>query len=119
MHETALMQDVLKTLEASAQENGIEEVTELKLVFGSMTMIMPDAMRFAFDSFKGLYPLSSDAVLELEEHKSEATCNNCDRVYAPVSPSEFQCPYCGGIDVNINSGEELYIEYYKGREWSN
>ena len=118
MHETALMYDILRTLEASAKENNIEEVTELKLVIGSLSSVLPDALRFAFDSFKGSPPLAQDAVLEIEERKPEALCKSCGSSFTIEDPWEFFCAQCGGVDVKIEGGEELYIEYYKGRERS-
>ncbi|NLO89107.1 MAG: hydrogenase maturation nickel metallochaperone HypA [Clostridia bacterium] len=118
MHETALMYDVLRTLEASAKENNIEEITELKLVIGSLSSILPDALRFAFDAFKGSPPLAQDAVLKIEERKPQALCNSCGSCFTIENPWEFSCARCGGVDIRIQSGEELYIEYYKGRERS-
>jgi len=118
MHETALMYDILKTLEASARENNIKEITELKLVIGNITSILPDALRFAFESFRGNPPLADDAVLEIEERNPEAVCKKCGRVFVLETMTNFACPDCGEYDIKINGGEELFIEYYKGRERS-
>lgn len=116
MHETSLMYDVLRTIEISASDNDIDEVTEIKLVIGNISTILPDALRFAFDSFKGHPPLAADARLILEERLPEVECRTCGEKY-PFSPlGDYTCPRCGGYDVKLNGGEELYIEYYKGRE---
>lgn len=116
MHETSLMYDVLRTIEASAQDNGIGEITEIKLVIGNVNSILPDALRFAFDSFKGHPPLAADARLILDERVPEVECRTCGEVYTFSPLAEITCPRCGGYDVKLNGGDELYIEYYKGRE---
>lgn len=116
MHETSLMYDILRTIEASANDYNIDEVTEVKLIIGNINNILPDALKFAFDSFKGNPPLAADAKLILEERVPEAECKNCGNKFAIVSKLDFSCPACGENDIKLIGGEELYIEYYKGRE---
>lgn len=118
MHETSLLMDLLRTVEASARENNIEEVTEIKLVIGGISNVLPDAMQFAFDSFKGNPPLAADAQLKLEVRMPKARCNSCGHGFDWSSLDDYICPCCGGYDVKLSGGEELYIEYYKGRERS-
>lgn len=118
MHETSLMYDVLRTVETSARENNIEEVTYLKLVIGNITTILPDALEFAFDSFRGNPPLAEDAELELDIRKPRASCKECGNQFELQSMDDFACPCCGGYDILLSGGEELYVEYYKGRERS-
>lgn len=116
MHETSLMFDILRTVEASMKDYNIDEVTEIKLVIGNINNILPDALRFAFDSFKGQPPLAEDAKLILEERVPEAECKTCGNKFVIASMLDFACPSCGKNDIKLIGGEELYIEYYKGRE---
>lgn len=116
MHETSLMYDILRTIETSARQNNIDEVTEVKLVIGNINNILPDALRFAFDSFKGNPPLAQDANLILEECMPEAECKSCGETFTLVTMADFACPCCKGYDIKLHGGEDLYIEYYKGRE---
>lgn len=118
MHETSLLSDLLRTIEASARENNIEEVTEIKLVIGGISNVLPDAMEFAFESFKGNPPLAADARLELEVKMPQAFCNDCGKPFEWSSVDDFTCPHCGACNIKLSGGEELYIEYYKGRERS-
>lgn len=116
MHETSLMLDILRTIEHSAKEHNIDEVTEVKLIIGNINNILPDALRFAFDSFKGNPPLANDAKLILEERMPEAECKACGNKFVLTSMLDFACPVCGEHDIKLTGGDELYIEYYKGRE---
>jgi hydrogenase nickel incorporation protein HypA/HybF len=110
------MYDILRTIEISAKDYDIDEVTEIKLVIGNINNILPDALRFAFDSFKGNPPLAEDAKLILDERLPEAECKNCGEKFVLTSMLEFSCPVCGENNIKLIGGEELYIEYYKGRE---
>lgn len=116
MHETSLMYDLLRTIEISTKDHNIDEVTEIKLVIGNINNILPDALIFAFDSFKGNPPLAEDAKLILEERKPEAECKTCGNKFTIDSKLDFACPVCGENKIKLIGGEELYIEYYKGRE---
>lgn len=66
MHEVALAQNILTTLAESARAYGIQRIDRAKLVVGTETAILPDALSFAFSLLKGP-PLAADAVLEIEE----------------------------------------------------
>lgn len=116
MHETSLMFDVLRTIESSMKNYNLDEVTEIKLVIGNVNNILPDALGFAFDSFKGHPPLAEDAQLILEERMPEAQCKACGEEFTLASMVDFACPACGEHDLKLIGGQELYIEYYKGRE---
>lgn len=116
MHETSLMLDVLRTIEISAKDYDFEEITEIKLVIGNINNVLPDALRFAFDSFKGHPPLAKDAKLILEERMPEAECKACGKKFVLPSMLDYACPDCGEHDIKLIGGDELYIEYYKGRE---
>jgi len=118
MHETSLLYDLLRTVEASARENNIEEVTEIKLVVGGFSNVLPDALEFAFDSFKGQPPLAEDARLVLEIRMPEAACSSCGKSYGWTPEDEYTCRFCGSLDLKLTGGEDLFIEYYKGRERS-
>ncbi len=70
MHEVSLMHSILATVAAAAGQNGIRQVTAVKLVVGAERMVLPAALRFAFDLLKR-EPLAADAVLHLEERAGQ------------------------------------------------
>lgn len=116
IHELSLMSEMLKILTNSAQENNIREITRVKLVVGKMTMALPDALRLAFDVFKGTPPLSSQALLEIEERETRGKCQACDHSFSLNDNYLFVCPACESVRIDILSGRELYIEHFEGEE---
>ncbi len=44
MHELSLMQNVLQTVELSAEQHHICRINKVKLVIGQLTMALPDSL---------------------------------------------------------------------------
>ncbi|GAB6175060.1 hydrogenase maturation nickel metallochaperone HypA [Paradesulfitobacterium aromaticivorans] len=116
MHEISLMSEMVTLLAASAQENNIREITRVKLVVGKMTMALPDALRLAFEVFKGEPPLSPQALLEIEERETLGKCQACGHSFSLVDNYLFVCPACESVRIDILSGRELYIDHFEGEE---
>ena len=116
MHEISLMSEMVTLLAASAQENNIREITRVKLVVGKMTMALPDALRLAFEVFKGEPPLSFSAMLEIEERETLGKCQACGHSFILTDNYLFVCPACESVRIDILSGRELFIDHFEGEE---
>lgn len=116
MHEMSLMAEMVRILANSARENNIREITQVRLVVGKMTMALPDALQLAFEVFKGEPPLSSQALLEIEERETLGECQECGHSFTLTESYLFLCPACRSVRINILSGRELYIGHYEGEE---
>ncbi|AFV12854.1 hydrogenase nickel incorporation protein HypA [Thermacetogenium phaeum DSM 12270] len=112
MHELSLMQGVVNLLRKSASENNVKRITKVLLVVGEMTMAVPDALQFAFESFKE-EELFRDAVLEIRMEPVRGECRDCHRSF-DIKDFVFLCPFCSGPNVKVASGRDLYIDYYEG-----
>jgi hydrogenase nickel incorporation protein HypA/HybF len=114
MHEYSLVEGVVKQLKASAEENGIKQISRVALVVGKMTMVVPDSLQFAFEVFRQQEPLiKDDAVLEIREEPVIGECRDCQHRYE-IDDYEFICPSCSGVNIKLVGGRELYIDYYEG-----
>lgn len=116
MHEMSLMAEMVRVLAESARENKIHEITRVKLVVGQMTMALPDALRLAFEVFRGEPPLSPKANLTIEEREIRGECQTCGHSFVLSDHYLFVCPMCTSVRINILSGRELYIDHYEGEE---
>lgn len=65
MHEVSIMYEILTVVKQHAETEKISEIQKIKLVVGEHALIVPDALRFAFDMLKQP-PVAERAVLELE-----------------------------------------------------
>lgn len=113
MHELSIMEGVLDMVRDSASQNGINRINRLKLVIGSLTMIMPDSLRFAFEvlSQEGIF---READLEIDTVPALMRCRDCDSESAPEDPYCFICPGCGSNQLDLIKGREMYLDYYEG-----
>lgn len=113
MHELSLMQEIVDLLRRSAEENSINRITKVNLVVGQMTAALPESLQFAFTALKKEAALLREAELYIEEKEITASCRRCLEQFNPDGPY-FRCPNCGGVDVEVIGGRELYIESYEG-----
>jgi len=111
VHELALMEGVVRTLERTAEENGLKRITKVRLVVGKFTAALPDSLRFCF-SLLTRDSLLEGAELEIEETEVIGKCRACAREFE-VEHS-FRCPACGSQQVDIVQGRELYVDYIEG-----
>ena len=116
MHEVSLMSEILDILAQSAAQNNLQGISKVKLVVGSMTMAMPDALQFAFTSLKTEPLFHTDALLEIEEKPTCSHCLSCGHTFTVKDNFHFVCPACGALTVEIISGRELYIAHYEAEE---
>ncbi|MDI6812319.1 MAG: hydrogenase maturation nickel metallochaperone HypA [Desulfitobacteriaceae bacterium] len=116
MHEMGLMASMVELLTESARHNQIQKINKVKLVVGKMSMALPDALQLAFDVYKAEGLFSSEAVLEIEERETMGRCRSCGRRFPVLDNCLFVCPDCQGIDVEVISGRELYIDHYEGED---
>jgi hydrogenase nickel incorporation protein HypA/HybF len=112
MHEMSLMVGIIELLRKSAAENNISKITKVMLVVGDMTMAVPDALQFAFDSFRD-EKLFHDAVLEIQKEPVRGECKDCHHNFG-IDDFNFLCPSCSSPNVRVASGRGLYIDNYEG-----
>ncbi len=107
MHEMALMNEALQVAEASARAAGAARITALRLRIGTLSSVVPEAMRFAWDVVRQ-GTLAEQAQLEIESVPAAARCAICQIEYAcPDFPAE--CPRCGRPGGELVRGQELEI----------
>jgi hydrogenase nickel incorporation protein HypA/HybF len=114
MHETALIAEVLKTVQQSALENNLPKVTNIKLAIGKLSMALPEALIFAFQVLKK-GTVCEDAELEIEPKEIVLQCLDCTREFRPQD-YHFSCPFCTSSQIKIIQGRELHILSFEGEE---
>lgn len=113
MHELSIMQGVLDIVRDSAVQNGISRINKLKLVIGSLTMIMPDSLRFAFEVLSQ-DEMFREANMQIEEVPAFIRCHACNSETAQEDAYCFVCSGCGSNQVEVVKGREMYLDYYEG-----
>jgi hydrogenase nickel incorporation protein HypA/HybF len=108
MHETALMQNMIRIASKALEGKNIKCVNRVTLSVGKMSNALPDALNFAFEAMtqEGLL---KGATLEIEEIPVAVRCERCGKNYEPEK-FPFVCPQCQCCYYTITQGEDIYIQ---------
>ena len=105
MHELAIAESVVHI--ASRHADG-RQVTKVYLKVGHLRQVVPSALAFSFELVAQGTPVEG-AELETEEIPVTGKCRGCG-AQSRLTEFPLQCTACGGFDLEILQGEELYVE---------
>jgi hydrogenase nickel incorporation protein HypA/HybF len=112
MHETAVVEGLLRILTAKALDHGIARIVSVRLRIGRLRGLDTRQIRGCFEIFAEA-TAAEGARLEIEEVGVEALCRACGRAYE-VPRFQFGCPACGSEEADVLKGRELEIESFEG-----
>ena len=105
MHELAIAESIVQI--ASRHANG-RRVTKVQLKVGHLRQVVPSALAFSFELVAQGTPIEG-AQLEMEEVPAIGSCRGCGEK-SRLESFPLQCKVCGGVDLELLEGEELYVE---------
>ena len=92
---------------AGQHANG-RQVTKVYLKVGHLRQVVPSALTFGFEIVAQGTPIEG-AELALEQIPASGKCRSCG-AGSQLPGFPLQCRECGGFDLEIIEGEELYVE---------
>jgi hydrogenase nickel incorporation protein HypA/HybF len=104
VHELSVTQSVV---DAVVEKLGESRVVRLRLEIGRLSGVVVDSVRFCFDLVAEGTTLEG-ATLEVDEPAGQARCRDCGAEFAATDLLAV-CG-CGGIDLEIRSGQDLIIK---------
>jgi hydrogenase nickel incorporation protein HypA/HybF len=114
MHETAIVEGLLRILEAQADRHRVTRILSVTVKVGRLRAVEPAQLAGCFEMFaEGT--VAAGAQLKIEAVPVRARCKVC-AVEFEVPRFRFECPACGGGDVDVVQGQELYIESFEAAE---
>jgi len=108
MHELAITQNMLDVVLEQAEKAGAKEVKKINLVVGEMTGIVEQCVQFYFNFF-GKGTIAERATLSFSKVPMKARCRSCSKQFE-VDQFGWACPHCGGNDLELIAGKELFVE---------
>ncbi len=108
MHELPITQSLLDIVAQKAKETGVEKVTGINVVLGSLCGVESSCVQFYFDFLKKEYKLE-DASLKFDIRQARLKCRDCGNEFEH-NESSWICSQCGGSNLAIASGSECYVE---------
>lgn len=108
MHEGSIAQNLLGIAIEKATEYKANTITLIRVKVGEFTGVNQVALEFAFDSFSQ-GTIAEKASLKIISSPLLGKCRKCNEVFK-IKKNSFKCPRCLNLEVDIISGEDLYIE---------
>jgi hydrogenase nickel incorporation protein HypA/HybF len=91
-----------------AEENGANRVNKVHIQTGQLRGIVAEQLQIGWEFvIKGT--IADKSELYIETIPIEGLCQNCNKIF-PVKQYRFECPYCGGGQVQTVKGLELLIK---------
>lgn len=110
MHETAIVEGLIRILERQAAAHGAERILRVRVKVGRLRAVEPAQLSACFEMFaEGT--VAEGATLAIEEIPVRGACRACGTEFE-VPRYRFECPRCGGNDIEVVQGQELYIESF-------
>ena len=105
MHELSIAEAIVNI--ALKHADG-RRVIRVELKVGHLRQVVPSALEFAFELLSSGTPLDG-AELAIEDVPARGHCRDCG---ADTTMTRFplQCAACGGMDLELESGEELLVD---------
>jgi hydrogenase nickel incorporation protein HypA/HybF len=111
MHETAIVEGLMRILSEQAARHGVTAIVRVNVKVGRLRAVEPQQLVSCFEMFaEGT--LAEGAVLAIDEVPVRARCKACNLEFE-VRGYRFECPACGAGDVAVIQGQELYIESFE------
>jgi hydrogenase nickel incorporation protein HypA/HybF len=130
MHEWALAEAVLAAASEAADNEGLKQVSEVKIRVGELQGIELEILNFAFSQLKkGKFKSAKFTMETVEATFKCRACNNTwtfskDKVdeataeaihFVPeVAHTYIKCPKCGSPDFEITEGRGVWLDSIKG-----
>jgi len=135
MHEWALAEAVVTTLDETAKKEQLQKVTDIVIQLGELQQIEQDIFEFALQELiTSQFPQFKETSITIETEVSTFACRNCqntwsfDDVKDKVSEDEaeavhfvpevalvhMRCPQCGSPDFDITKGRGVSISKVTG-----
>lgn len=104
MHEMSLTQSILDIIEEHATTHGFRTVHSIRLSFGRLSGIEPQALQFAFEVLSE-GTRAAGARLLFDILPISLYCMQCEQTHA-VPAYTARCPRCQGEEIMLAGGTE-------------
>ena len=109
MHELGIMNEVVKVVLRTMEENGLKRLQTVVLQVGELSQVVPEYLEFGYSA--ACYKTSIEgSTMEIENIPGIARCLSCGNTYKVVE-NEGKCPDCFSSDYEIIAGSEFLIKH--------
>lgn len=111
MHETAIVTGLMRIIETQAARHGTTRVSKVRLKVGRLRAVEPQQLSSCFEMFaEGTVAEGAELIIDVVGVRGR--CRACGHAF-DIPRFRFECPACGGNDIEVTQGQELYIESFE------
>ena len=108
MHEIGIVRSMCKTVADYARENSIENIAEIVLDNGELSLVISKYVEELFPVVAADDPLFKDTKLIINTVPGLAECDDCDEIFNVIENDGY-CPNCGSFNKQVLSGKDFTI----------
>ena len=108
MHEGSIAQNLLAIAIEKAKEHKANTITLIRVKVGEFAGVNQSALEFAFNNFSQ-GTMAEKAALKIISSPLLGKCRKCNKVFK-IKKDEFKCLKCNSLEIEIVSGQDLYIQ---------
>lgn len=108
MHETSIVNSIMRTLEMEFEQEQLKQMTAIHLKVGILSNIEPRLLQNAYIAYNQANPGYEKVGLHIESVDIKVKCEVCTHV-TQVKNYRFICENCGRPTKNLIQGEEMLI----------
>lgn len=107
MHELSVAKNIIRIAREHLSPDEELRLTRINVHVGTFSTVVPELLQSGFEAATDGTPLAKTK-LNITTIPLCIRCSSCGKE-VEIEPIEFACPYCNSTDVEIVSGNELYI----------
>lgn len=108
MHETSIVNSIMRTLEMEFEAEKIKKMKAIHLKVGLLSNIEPRLLYNAYEASHMMNPHYQKVDLHIESTPIKIQCEICNHI-TEVKNYKFQCGNCERPSKNLIQGEEMLI----------
>lgn len=108
MHETSIVNSIMKTLAQEFEAEKLDQMTAIYLKVGILSNIEPRLLHNAYDAYQMTHPNTIRPKLHIEMTELMIQCEECEHI-TKVKNYRFLCDHCKKPSKNVIQGEEMLI----------
>lgn len=114
MHELGIAKDLFAKVNEKAKENKLKRITRIKIKLGEASGVKEKFLRHSFIDHILPGSIAEGAALEIAKEEVKARCETCGKSIS-AQEAGLSCPHCGGSELEIISGKDVYVESIEGK----
>ena len=108
MHEASIAQNLLEIALNNARNYKAKKINLIRIKIGEFAGVNQAALEFAFNNFSQ-GTIAEKASLQILSSPLLGQCRKCNEVFE-IKKDKFVCSKCNSSEIDIISGQDLYIQ---------